>query len=234
MLQSGYMANVGVLSALLGPGDVMVADKLAHASLVDGCILAGATLRTFRHQDTDSLTRVLAGLPAATAKLVVVDGIYSMNGDFAKLPEVLAVARRFGARVMVDDAHATGIAGPAGRGTADHFGVDEPDIVTGTLSKAFGGVGVTREIAEFLQYNSRAFIYSTSLPPAATAALLAAVNVVRNEPERRQRLWACPRHLLDGLRPPGLGHRREREPHRADHPGGRDPHADAGRGAAPR
>ena len=203
VLQSGYMANVGVLSALLGPGDVMIADKLAHASLIDGCTLAGATLRTFRHQGIDSLTRVLAGLPAATPKLVV-DGIYSMDGDFAKLPEVLAVARRFGARVMVDDAHATGIAGPAGRGTADHFGVDEPDVVTGTLSKAFGGiggfVGVTREIAEFLQYNSRAFIYSTSLPPAATAALLVAVSVVEGEPERRQRLWACTRHLLDGLR----------------------------------
>lgn len=101
---------------------------------------------------------------------------------------------------MVDGRRpATGIAGPAGRGTADHFGVDEPDVVTGTLSKAFGGVGVTREIAEFLQYNSRAF-YSTSLPPAATAALLVAVDVVEGESERRQRLWVCTRHLLDGLR----------------------------------
>lgn len=208
VFQSGYMANLGVLSALLSRDDVVIVDKLVHASIIDGCTLAGAALRTFKHQDLDSLEKVLASVDPSVNKLVVVDGIYSMDGDFVKLPELIALAHRYNARVMVDDAHSTGVAGPNGRGTADHFGTQEPDIVTGTLSKAFGCiggfVGTTQEVAQFITWNSRAFIYSTSLCPSVTAALLTAVDIVKNESERRENLWTCTHYLLRNLQQLGF------------------------------
>ena len=208
VFQSGYMANLGVLSALLSKDDVVIVDKLVHASIIDGCALAGAQLRTFKHQDMESLEKVLAGLDPAVNKLVVVDGIYSMDGDFVKLPALIELAHRYNARVMVDDAHSTGVAGPNGRGTADHFGAPEPDIVTGTLSKAFGCiggfVGASREVTEFITWNSRAFIYSTSLCPSVTSALITAVDIVKNEPERRDNLWKCTKYLLCNLKQMGF------------------------------
>lgn len=208
VFQSGYMANLGVISALAGKDDVVIVDKLVHASILDGCTLAGTQVRSFKHQNLASLEKVLQSVGSEVCKLVVVDGIYSMDGDFARLPEIIALAHRHGARVMVDDAHATGVAGPNGRGSAEHFGIAEPDIVTGTLSKAFGGiggfVGATREVMEFIRFNARAFIYSTSVSPAVTAALLAALDIVEAEPERRENLWACTRHLLGGLKALGF------------------------------
>lgn len=206
--QSGYMANLGVLSAMLSKDDVAIVDKLVHASIIDGCTLAHAQVRSFKHQDMKSLERVLKDVGFRANKLIVVDGIYSMDGDFAKLPEIMALAKRYGARVMVDDAHATGVAGPNGRGTADHFGIAEPDIITGTLSKAFGCiggfVGAKKDIMDFIKYNSRAFIYSTSISPAVTAALIKAVRIIEDEPEKRINLWACTNHLLKGLKALGF------------------------------
>jgi 8-amino-7-oxononanoate synthase len=206
--QSGYMANLGAISALLSKDDVAIVDKLVHASILDGCTLAKAQVRSFRHQDMASLERVLKDVGYKACKLIVVDGIYSMDGDFAKLPEIMALARRYGARVMVDDAHATGVAGPNGRGTADHFGIDEPDIITGTLSKAFGCiggfVGAKKDIMDFIKYNSRAFIYSTSISPSVTASLIKAVRIIEDEPEKRTQLWACTHHLLKGLKALGF------------------------------
>ncbi len=204
VFQSGYMANVGLLSALLSPQDVVIMDKLVHASIIDGVTLAGAQMRTFRHQNMESLEKVLRSIDPGIGKLVVADGIYSMDGDFAKLPEIMEISRRYGARVMVDDAHSTGVAGPHGRGTADHFGIAEPDIVTGTLSKALGGVGgfvgASREVIEFIKYNSRSFIYSTSLSPGLTASLVKAIEIMETEPERRENLWACTHHMIAGLK----------------------------------
>lgn len=206
--QSGYMANLGVLSTLLSKDDVAIVDKLVHASILDGCALAHAQVRSFRHQDMQSLERVLQDVGYKANKLIVVDGIYSMDGDFAKLPEIMALARRYGARVMVDDAHATGVAGPNGRGTADHFGIDEPDIITGTLSKAFGCiggfVGAKKDVMDFIKYNSRAFIYSTSIIPSVTASLIKAVRIIEDEPQKRSNLWACTHHLLNGLKSMGF------------------------------
>jgi 8-amino-7-oxononanoate synthase len=206
--QSGYMANLGAISALLSKDDVAIVDKLVHASILDGCTLAKAQVRSFRHQDMASLERVLKDVGYKACKLIVVDGIYSMDGDFAKLPEIMALARRYGARVMVDDAHATGVAGLNGRGTADHFGIDEPDIITGTLSKAFGCiggfVGAKKDIMDFIKYNSRAFIYSTSISPSVTASLIKAVRIIEDEPEKRTQLWACTHHLLKGLKALGF------------------------------
>lgn len=208
VFQSGYMANLGIVSALMSKDDVVIIDKLVHASIIDGCALAGTQVRMFKHQDMESLEKVLESIDSAASKLVVVDGIYSMDGDFAKLPELTKIAHRYGARVMVDDAHATGVAGPQGRGTANHFGMHEPDIISGTLSKAFGCiggfVGASKEVIEFLKWNSRAFIYSTSLCPSVTAALIVATDIVKSEPERRENLWRCTHHLLQNLKQLGF------------------------------
>jgi 8-amino-7-oxononanoate synthase len=206
--QSGYMANLGAISALLSKDDVAIVDKLVHASILDGCTLAGAQVRSFKHQDMKSLERVLQDVGYKACKLIVVDGIYSMDGDFAKLPEIMALARRYGARVMVDDAHATGVAGPNGRGTAEHFGINEPDVITGTLSKAFGCiggfVGAKKDVMDFIKFNSRAFIYSTSISPAVTASLIKALDIIEHEQEKRLNLWACTHHLLNGLKAMGF------------------------------
>lgn len=208
VFQSGYMANLGALSALLSKNDVAIIDKLVHASVIDGCKLAGAQVRMFKHQDFNGLEHILREVDPNVGKLIIVDGIYSMDGDFVNLPRLTEIARRYGARVMVDDAHATGVAGPQGRGTANHFDQAEPDIVTGTLSKAFGCFGgfvaARHEVIEFIKYNSRAFIFSTSLCPSVTAALLQAINIARAEPERRENLWACTHYLLDGLKSLGF------------------------------
>jgi 7-keto-8-aminopelargonate synthetase and related enzymes len=205
---SGYMANLGLLSALLSRDDVMVMDRLAHASIIDGCRLAGATLRSFRHQDVDALDRILAEQDPERSVLVVLDGIYSMDGDFARLPEILAVCRRHRARIMIDDAHATGVAGANGRGTADHFGIAEPDVVTGTLSKALGVTGGfvagPQRLIDHLKLHARSFIYSTSLSPVTTASLLKALEIAESEPERRDNLWRCTHYLRTGLQSLGF------------------------------
>lgn len=204
---SGYMANLGVLSALLHEGDYVVMDKLAHASIIDGIKLTGAVLRTFKHQDMESLDKVLASIPEGASVLIAIDGIYSMDGDFANLPDIVAMAKKYGAKVMVDDAHSTGVAGPNGRGTADHFNMEEVDIVSGTLSKALGCVGGfvagKKEMVEFIKYNARSFIYSTSLSPSTTASLIAAVDIAEAEPHRRENLWKVTNYLREGLRAQG-------------------------------
>ena len=208
LFPSGYMANLGVISAILRKDDIVIIDKLVHASVIDGCRLAGAKIRMFPHQDLAVLERILKSLDTERGKLVALDGVYSMDGDFAKLPEITKLAHRYGARVLVDDAHGTGVAGPEGQGTASHFGLDEPDIVTGTLSKALGGIGgfvATRnDVAEYIKFNARSFIYSTSCTPSNTAALIKAMEIIDEEPERRENLWKCTHHMLDGLRSLGF------------------------------
>jgi 8-amino-7-oxononanoate synthase len=208
VFSSGYMANLGVVSALVSRDDVVILDKLAHASIIDGCQLAGAVVRTFKHQDMNSLEHVLQSIPDGKAKLVVVDGVYSMDGDFAVLPDIVRVAHQYGARVLVDDAHGTGVAGPTGRGTAEHFGMEEPDIITGTLSKALGCIGgfvaARAEVINYIKCTARSFIFSTSLSPSATASLLTAMCVMQSEPERRENLWKCTNHLHSGLKQLGF------------------------------
>lgn len=204
---SGYMANLGVLSALLNEGDYVVMDKLAHASIIDGIKLTGAVLRTFKHQDMESLEKVLNSIPDGSSVLIAIDGIYSMDGDFAKLPEIVAMAKKFGAKIMIDDAHSTGVAGPNGRGTADHFAMEEVDIVTGTLSKALGCIGGfvagKKDMVEFIKYNARSFIYSTSLSPSTTASLITAVDIATEESFRRANLWKVTNYLREGLQAQG-------------------------------
>jgi 8-amino-7-oxononanoate synthase len=192
VFSTGYQTNVGTLSALVGRGDFVVTDKEDHASIVDGCRLAFGEMRRFRHSDLAHLEHVLAGLPQDAGKLVVVDGVFSMGGDIAPLPEIVPLCQKHGARLMVDDAHSIGVLG-GGRGTAAHFGlVDQVDLAMGTFSKSFASLGGfiagATDVIHFIQHHARSLIFSASMPPANAAAALAALEVMQEEPERIARV----------------------------------------------
>lgn len=207
---TGYHANVGVLSALMGPGDTILSDGLNHASIIDGCRLSRAEVRVYPHGDAQALTALLAACPPSGQRLIVTDTVFSMDGDLAPLAELVELARRYDAWLMVDEAHATGVFGPCGGGLVEQAGLVKcVDIHMGTLGKALGGIGAyvagSRELVDWLVNRARSFIYTTGMPPAAAASALAALDLVEREPERRQRLWDNTRFLSDGLR--GLGYR---------------------------
>jgi len=183
LFNSGYAANTGVIPALAQKGDILYCDKLNHASIVDGCLLSRAQLVRYPHNDMAVLRRRLAEYRGKGRSIIITDGVFSMDGDMANLPELVALKKEFGALLMVDDAHGTGVLGPNGRGTAEHFGLQsEIDITMGTLGKALGGFGAyiagSKEIVEYLVNNARSFIFSTSLPPAVLAAASAAFDIV--------------------------------------------------------
>jgi 8-amino-7-oxononanoate synthase len=199
LFSTGFQANLGILSALAGKGDVLITDKLDHASIVDGCRLSFGETRRFRHNDMEDLGRVLQQ-SGSRGKLIVVDGVFSMEGDIANLPEIVRLAKKYKARIMVDDAHATGILGKKGRGTAEHFGLeDEVDIVMGTCSKSLGAVGgfvaSSAEVIHYVKHRARPMIFSASLPAACVATIGAAIEVIQEEPERRERLWEIARYM---------------------------------------
>ena len=202
---AGYSANVGIISGLARPGDLILNDILNHASIVDGSKLSGAEVKTFPHKNLEALDRYLARLsPKHNGRLVVVDGVFSMDGDIAPIPEMLEICRRHGARLMIDEAHATGVIGERGHGTPEHFHLEgQIDIVAGTLSKALGGIGgfaaSTKEVVEYLRFYSRSYMFSTALPPAVTASLIAALEVIDSEPEIHARLWSNIRYFREGL-----------------------------------
>lgn len=190
---TGYQTNLGIISALAGKGDVVVIDKLDHASIIDACRLSLAEVRKFRHNDMGSLERVLTECEGR-GKLVVVDGVYSMEGDIAPLPAIVRVCREHGARLMVDDAHGIGVLGETGRGTAEHFGLEkEVDVIMGTYSKSLasiGGFAVADEgVIHYMKHHARPLIFSASPPPASVASVIAALDIVNQEPDRRERLW---------------------------------------------
>ena len=207
---TGYHANVGVLSALMGPGDTILSDSLNHASIIDGCRLSRAEVHVYPHGHTRALDALLAACPPAGQRLIVTDTVFSMDGDLAPLAELVELARRYDAWLMVDEAHATGVFGPHGGGLVEEAGlVDRVDIHMGTLGKALGGIGAyvagSRALIDWLVNRARSFVYTTGMPPASAASALAALDIVEREPERRQRLWDNTRFLSDGLR--GLGYR---------------------------
>jgi 8-amino-7-oxononanoate synthase len=203
VFSTGFQTNLGILDALCEKSDALITDRWDHASIVDGCRLSfGKTLR-FRHNDMADLERVL-DRAGNRGKLIVVDGVFSMEGDIANLPEIVRLAQKYRARVMVDDAHATGILGKNGRGTSEHFGLgDEVDLIMGTCSKALASVGGfvagQAEIINYIQHHARPLIFSASLPPPCVAAISAALDVIEDEPERRQRLWANGEKMRQGL-----------------------------------
>ena len=206
---TGYLANVGLLPALAGERDVIFSDALAHASLVDGCRLSRAPTAVFRHNDPATLEAALASHPTARRRIVVADGVYSMDGDLAPLPEILDLCERRDAWLVLDDSHGTGVLGENGRGTAEHFGVGERvPVLMGTLGKSLGSFGAwvagPRSLRETLINRARGFIFTCALPPSALAASRAALRVLADEPEHRRRLWENTRHLREGLL--GLGY----------------------------
>jgi glycine C-acetyltransferase len=209
LFSTGYSANVGVMSALAGKEDLVVLDRLAHASLVDGAKLSGARVKVFRHNDTEHLDHVLRRNSIPGVKLVCVEGIYSMDGDIAPLDEILDVVRRNDALLLVDEAHSTGVLGREGRGIAEHFGLEgQIDLHVGTLSKALGACGGfvagSSELVTYLRYFARSGMFSTAASPMVTAAANAALEVIRDEPELRERLWDNCGFMHGALRQLGL------------------------------
>jgi len=190
---TGFQTNLGALSTIAQKGDVIIADRNIHASILDGCLASFARTTRFRHNDMADLEKVLASLQPDEGRLIVVDGVFSMEGDTANLTEIVRLAHKYSARIYVDEAHAIGVLGASGRGTAEHFEVeDEVDVVMGTFSKSFASIGgfvaSRRDVIEFIKHHSRAFVYSASLAPANAAAVLKAIEIIEREPERRQRL----------------------------------------------
>jgi 8-amino-7-oxononanoate synthase len=208
VFSTGMQTNLGVLSSVVGRGDVMILDKDDHASLVDGAKLAWGDTKRFKHNDMADLERVLAAIPAEKGRLVVVDGLYSMGGDLAPLPEIAALCKKHGARLMVDDAHGMGVMG-RGRGTAAHFGLTkEVDLIMSTFSKSFASLGGfiagDDQVIHYIKHHARALIFSASIPAANAAAALAALRIMREEPERVDRLMAIADRVRTELRRMGF------------------------------
>lgn len=209
LFQSGFAANAGTVAAILTRDDVVISDELNHASIIDGCRLSGATKKIYRHRDTSHARALLEESRGARLVLLITDGVFSMDGDIAPLPDLCALAREYGAIMMVDDAHASGVLGRAGRGTVDHFGLHgQVDIQVGTLSKAFatlgGYVAGSRTLIDYLMHRARPLLFSTSHPPAVAATALEAVRLVQEEPELIERLWDNTRLFKSGLQQLGF------------------------------
>jgi 8-amino-7-oxononanoate synthase len=207
---TGFQTNFGALSTIAQKGDVIIADRNIHASILDGCLASFARTMRYRHNDIADLEHILRDLPRDEGRLIVVDGIFSMEGDTANLPEIVRLASRYGARVYVDEAHAIGVLGENGRGTSEHYGVEsQVEMVMGTFSKSFASIGgfvaSRRDVIEYIKHHSRAFVYSASLAPANAAAVLKAIEIIRREPERRERLLKTSERLRRELA--GLGFR---------------------------
>jgi glycine C-acetyltransferase len=210
VFQSGFAANAGTVSALLGPDDHIISDELNHASIIDGCRLSRAKIHVFPHKDVAAAEKILAGLDAVPGrKLLISDGVFSMDGDIGPLPGLVEAAEKHGAIMMVDDAHASGVLGRNGRGTVDHFNLHgRVHVQVGTLSKAIGVLGGyvcgSRDLIDFLYHRARPFLFSTSHPPAVSAACLAAFDVLEQEPERIQALWDNTKYFKAGLQAAGF------------------------------
>ncbi len=210
VFQSGFAANAGTVAAILTPEDHIISDELNHASIIDGCRLSKAKIHVFRHRDAAHAEEKLAELTNTPGhKLLVTDGVFSMDGDIGILPQLTELAEKYGAIMMVDDAHASGVLGRNGRGTVDHFNLHgRVHIQVGTLSKAVGVLGGyvcgSRDLIEFLYHRARPFLFSTSHPPAVAAACLAAFDLLENEPERIEKLWSNTRFFQKGLHENGL------------------------------
>ena len=206
---SGYLANLGVIPALIGTGGLILADRLCHASLIDGCRLSGAGFRVYRHNDVAHLKSLLAKRPSKRDTVIVTEGVFSMDGDLAPLPELIELADRYGARLFVDDAHGIGVMGVQGRGTIEHFGLDDRiPFHMGTLGKALGTSGAyvagPAGLIQYLINTARTFLFATAPPPATAAATVAALRVLQAEPDRRTRLWNNRNYLHAGLKDLGF------------------------------
>jgi 8-amino-7-oxononanoate synthase len=204
VFSTGFQVNLGVISALVGKDDVVIIDKMDHASIIDGCRLSFGEVKRFKHNDMADLERVLSE-NNGRGKLIVVDGVFSMEGDIVNLPEVLRLAKEYGARLLVDDAHGIGVLGKTGRGTSEHFGLEkEIDLIMGTYSKSLASIGGfiagDADVIHYIKHFARALIFSASPPPASIAAVSAAIDIIENEPERIERLWKNTYKMLEGFK----------------------------------
>ncbi|HZJ30102.1 MAG TPA: glycine C-acetyltransferase [Vicinamibacterales bacterium] len=209
VFQSGFAANAGTVSAILTKDDAIVSDELNHASIIDGARLSRATIKVFAHRDVNAARAIVEQLPRQQRKLLITDGVFSMDGDLGALPGLCDLADEFGCVMMVDDAHASGVFGREGRGTVDHFGLHgRVDVQVGTLSKAIGALGGyvagSRELIEFLYHRARPFLFSTSHPPSVAATCIAALDVLESEPQWIERLWENARFFKAGLQTLGF------------------------------
>ncbi len=200
VFSTGYQTNLGIISALVGRKDYVILDNMDHASIYDAARLSFGKVVKFRHNDPEDLERVLKQIPAEAGKLVVVDGVFSMEGDLADLPNLVPIAKKYGARFMVDDAHGMGVFGEGGRGVVEHFGMlQEVDLVMATFSKSFASLGGfvagERKVINYIKHFARSLIFSASITPASVAAAKAALEIIKTEPERRHRLWEISRKM---------------------------------------
>ena len=205
VFSTGFQTNLGTISTLVGKDDRVYIDKLDHASIIDGCRLSFGKVRKFSHTDLGNLEKLILNDGEKPGKLVVVDGVFSMEGDIFPLPGLVALAEKYGVRILVDDAHGIGVLGEMGRGTSHHFGVqDRVDLIMGTFSKSLASVGGfiagTMEVISWIKHTARPLIFSASPPPSSVGAVLGALDVIEREPELRERLWANTRFLMDGLK----------------------------------
>jgi 8-amino-7-oxononanoate synthase len=206
---TGFQTNLAIISSIAGRNDIIFSDKENHASIYDGTRLSYAEVIRFEHNDMKDLEEKLAKAPENKGKLIITDGVFSMSGDIANLPEIVRLAKKYNARTMVDDAHGLGVLGQGGRGTAEHFGLEkEIDIIMGTFSKSLASLGgymaADKDIVEFIRHNSRPYIFSAALPPANTAAALAALRILKREPERVKALADISEYMRQGLKARGL------------------------------
>lgn len=206
---TGFQTNQGIISTLVGPGESVITDKMDHASIIDACRLSRGEVHTFKHNDMSDLQKILSSLGKDKGKLIVVDGVFSMEGDLSNLPEIINLAQKYNSRVMVDDAHGIGVMGENGRGTVEHFGVeDDVDLVMGTFSKSFASLGGfvagEKKVISFIKHHARALIFSASITPASVAAALATLDIIEKQPERRKRLWDVTKKMKNGLE--GMGY----------------------------
>lgn len=206
LFSTGYQVNLGVLSCVTGRSDYLILDESDHASIIDGCRLSFSRTIKYRHNDMGDLEQRLSALPEEAIKLIVVDGIFSMEGDIVKLPEIVEIAQKYGANIMLDDAHSLGVIGEQGSGTASHFGLnDKVDLIGGTFSKSLASLGGfiagDEVIIDYLKHKARSLIFSASMTPASAASVIAALEIIQSEPERIDQLWANTRYakqlLLD-------------------------------------
>ena len=205
---TGFQTNLGIISTIAGKGDHIIVDRMVHASIIDACRLSFADVHKYRHNSMKDLERILGSLEPEGGKLIVVDGVFSMEGDIADLPGIVPLARKYGARLLVDDAHGIGVLGAHGRGTAEHFGLEaEVDLVMGTFSKTFASIGGVvvgaAPVVSFIKHHARPLIFSAAATPASVASVLAILDMLENEPELRTRLWAVTERMRTGLRAMG-------------------------------
>ncbi len=206
---TGFQSNLGIISAICGRNDVIIGDKENHASIYDACRLSYAKLLRYEHSDMEDLERQLQSVPEDKGILIVTDGVFSMGGDIAKLPEIVKLAKKYGARIMVDDAHGLGVLGEHGRGTAEHFGLeDDVDIYMGTFSKSLASLGgymaAKKDVVEYVRHNSRPFIFSASITPASVACARASLKILREHPERVRALREVSDYMREGLKAKGV------------------------------